>query len=84
VWDAWTTAEGVRKWWSPEHFTVAHCDVEAVAGGLLRIVLAEGDGSRHVALGRFHAVDRPSALSFDLAPLGPGDVPLSPPCTTSG
>jgi uncharacterized protein YndB with AHSA1/START domain len=74
--DGWTTADGVRRWWFPAHFTVAGCDVEPVADGALRIVLAEGDGTRHVAAGRFHALDRPSALSFDLAPLGPGDVPL--------
>jgi uncharacterized protein YndB with AHSA1/START domain len=70
VWRYWTSAELVRRWWSPEHFTVADCEVEAVPGGRLRIVLEEGDGTRHVATGHFVTLDRPAALRFELGPLG--------------
>src|SRR5947209_3523097 len=56
VWRAWTTAAFVRRWWSPEHFEVAECEVDAVPGGRLRIVLAEGDGTRHEAAGHFVAL----------------------------
>jgi uncharacterized protein YndB with AHSA1/START domain/DNA-binding transcriptional ArsR family regulator len=76
VWRAWTTATVVRRWWSPQHFEVADCEVHAVPGGLLRIVLAEGDGSRHEAAGHFVALSRPRALSFQLAPLDPSGAPL--------
>lgn len=76
AWRAWTTAVSVRRWWSPEHFTVAECEVNAVPGGQLRIVLAEGDGTRHEAAGRFLALARPRSLSFELAPLGPSGKPL--------
>jgi uncharacterized protein YndB with AHSA1/START domain/DNA-binding transcriptional ArsR family regulator len=76
VWRAWTTAAVVRRWWSPEHFEVADCEVEAVPGGRLRIVLAEGDGTRHEATGRFVAVRHPDSLTFELAPLGPSGEPL--------
>ena len=47
VWRAWTTAAVVRRWWSPEHFEVADCQVDAVPGGRLRIVLVE-IGRAHV------------------------------------
>jgi uncharacterized protein YndB with AHSA1/START domain/DNA-binding transcriptional ArsR family regulator len=76
VWRAWTTAAGVLRWWSPEHFDVADCEVDAVPGGRLRIVLIEGDGTRHEAAGRFLAVSRPSSLSFELAPLDASGGPL--------
>jgi uncharacterized protein YndB with AHSA1/START domain/DNA-binding transcriptional ArsR family regulator len=76
VWRAWTTGAVVRRWWSPEHFEVADCEVDAAPGGRLRIVLVEGDGTRHEAAGRFLTLSRPSSLSFELAPLDPGGEPL--------
>jgi uncharacterized protein YndB with AHSA1/START domain len=66
----------VRRWWSPEHFDVADCEVDPVPGGRLRIVLIEGDGTRHEAAGRFLALSRPRSLSFDLAPLDTSGQPL--------
>jgi uncharacterized protein YndB with AHSA1/START domain len=77
VWTAWTTLDGVREWWAPRHFAVADGTVvQARKGGALRIVLAEGDGTRHVAEGRFTALRRPRALAFDLAPLDGDGRPL--------
>jgi uncharacterized protein YndB with AHSA1/START domain/DNA-binding transcriptional ArsR family regulator len=76
VWRAWTTAAVVRRWWSPAHFEVADCEVDAVPGGRLRIVLIEGDGTRHEAAGRFLALARPRSLSFELAPLDASGEPL--------
>jgi uncharacterized protein YndB with AHSA1/START domain/DNA-binding transcriptional ArsR family regulator len=76
VWRAWTTAAVVRRWWSPEHFDVVDCDVDAVPGGRLRIVMADADGTRHKASGRFVALSRPRAMTFELAPLDPSGEPL--------
>lgn len=76
VWRAWTSAAAVRRWWSPEHFEVADCELDASPGGRLRIVLIEGDGTRHEAAGRFLALSRPRSLSFELAPLDPSGEPL--------
>jgi len=77
VWAAWTTEAGVREWWAPRHFAVADGTVvQARAGGALRIVMAVGDGTRHVAEGRFTSVRRPRALAFELAPLDADGQPL--------
>lgn len=76
VWQAWTTGATARRWWSPEHFDVADCELDAVAGGRLRIVLIEGDGTRHEAAGRFLALSRPRSLSFELSPLDASGEPL--------
>jgi uncharacterized protein YndB with AHSA1/START domain/DNA-binding transcriptional ArsR family regulator len=76
VWRAWTTAAVVRRWWSPEHFEVADCEVDAAPGGRLHIVLIEGDGTRHEAAGRFLALSRPRSLRFELAPLATTGEPL--------
>jgi uncharacterized protein YndB with AHSA1/START domain/DNA-binding transcriptional ArsR family regulator len=76
VWARWTSAELIRRWWAPEHFTVVECEADAVPGGRLRIVMEEGDGARYVAGGRYVALAPPGALSFELAPLGPDGEPL--------
>lgn len=69
VWQAWTSAEQVRRWWAPAHFSVVDCTVTPVIGGPLRIVMAEGDGAWYASAGRFLKLQRPTALSFELAPL---------------
>jgi uncharacterized protein YndB with AHSA1/START domain/DNA-binding transcriptional ArsR family regulator len=76
LWGYWTSALLVREWLAPEHFTVAECEVDAVTGGRLHIVMQEGDGTRHVASGRFVSLDAPRALSFELAARGPDGAPL--------
>src|SRR5207245_1779624 len=53
VWTRWTSAQRIRVWWHPEHFTVAECEARPVPGGRLRIVMEEGDGTRHVGDGRY-------------------------------
>jgi uncharacterized protein YndB with AHSA1/START domain len=76
VWRYWTDADLIRRWWSPDHFTVVECEANAVPGGLLRIVMAEGDATRHTAVGRFLTLEKPRALSFELGPVGPGGKTL--------
>jgi uncharacterized protein YndB with AHSA1/START domain/DNA-binding transcriptional ArsR family regulator len=76
VWRSWTSAAALRRWWSPRHFTVAECEVAPVPGGLLHIVMEEGDGSRYSATGRYIELRRPEGLSFELAPLDRDGVAL--------
>lgn len=45
VWRYWTSPQLVREWMAPEEFTVPECELDAVAGGRLRVVMQEGDGS---------------------------------------
>jgi uncharacterized protein YndB with AHSA1/START domain/DNA-binding transcriptional ArsR family regulator len=76
LWGYWTSPELIRRWWSPEHFTVEACEADPIAGGILRIVMAEGDGTRHLATGHYLELEPPSKLSFELAPVGPDGAPL--------
>lgn len=76
VWQAWTSADDVRRWWSPAHFEVVDCVVDPVVGGTLRVVIAEADGSRYASSGRYLAVNPPRRLVFELAPLNDVGDPL--------
>jgi uncharacterized protein YndB with AHSA1/START domain len=76
VWPYWTSQRKIRTWWHPDHFHVTECTAQARPNGSLEIVLAEGDGRRYPARGRFLDLERPTRLAFELAPLGPDGQPL--------
>ena len=76
VWQAWTVADLVRRWWAPEHFEVAECEVVPAVGGTLRIVLREGDSAEYAAVGTFLDLKPPHELHFKLSPLGEDAAPL--------
>jgi uncharacterized protein YndB with AHSA1/START domain len=69
VWAHWTSADLVRKWWSPEHFEVVDCRIDPVVRGRLEIVMQEGDGTRHTSTGEFLELAPPQHLRFELGPL---------------
>lgn len=76
AWRAWTTADLARRWWAPEHFEVADCELNATVGGTLRIVLREGDGTEYTADGSFLDLQPPHELRFKMSPLDPDGAPL--------
>lgn len=76
VWRAWTTADLVRSWWSPEHFEVAACEVEAVVGGRLELTIQEADGARYTSTGEVLGVSPGHGLTFSQAPLDGDGAPM--------
>jgi uncharacterized protein YndB with AHSA1/START domain len=75
VWAHWTSATLIRRWWSPEHFEVAVCIVDAVEAGGIEIVMQEGDGTRYASRGRFLAVEPKRRIRFELSHLGSDGEP---------
>jgi uncharacterized protein YndB with AHSA1/START domain/DNA-binding transcriptional ArsR family regulator len=71
VWPFWTTADGLRAWFAPEHFTVADCEIDPRPGGAMRVVMQEGDGARYASAGQVLELAPPHALDFAMAALGP-------------
>jgi len=45
VWQAWTDAEALKKWWGPKGFVVTHCKVDLKPGGMMHYCLRAPDGS---------------------------------------
>ena len=44
VWQAWTEAERLKKWWGPKGFTVKQCKVDLRPGGMTHYCLRTPDG----------------------------------------
>ena len=65
VFDAWTKAEHMRRWYSMCHFTLTVCDIDCRVGGAYRIVFHEAErATDHALSGEFSQVERPSRLTF--------------------
>lgn len=45
VWDAWTTAEHLAKWWGPNGFTITTKEFSFTKGGLWRFMMHGPDGT---------------------------------------
>jgi uncharacterized protein YndB with AHSA1/START domain len=63
VFDAWTSAEVMRRWFhvGPDwHTPVAEVDLRV--GGKVRVVMRTPDGTDHGALGEYRLIDRPRRL----------------------
>jgi uncharacterized protein YndB with AHSA1/START domain len=64
VFAAWSSAERVARWFSPEGCGVARAEVEFRAGGVFAVVMRLPDGQNSLCRGAFEEVTPPSRLAF--------------------
>jgi uncharacterized protein YndB with AHSA1/START domain len=69
VFDAWTSAEVLRRWWHAEHdWETPIAEVDARVGGRIRLVMRNpADGSTHGGRGQYTRFDPPRRLAFTWA-----------------
>ena len=65
VFDAWTSAEVLRRWFhvAPDWDT-PEAEVDLRAGGKVRVVMRNPDGGEHGASGEYTLIDRPHRLAL--------------------
>lgn len=56
VWQAWSTAEGLRQWACPEGATVADTTVDLKVGGRYRISMRGAEGESFTAFGAYREI----------------------------
>jgi uncharacterized protein YndB with AHSA1/START domain len=65
VFDCFTKEEHMREWWGPRHFTNPTCELDARAGGKIRIdMLGPPPFGLNPMIGEFIEVEPPSRLVF--------------------
>jgi uncharacterized protein YndB with AHSA1/START domain len=62
VFDALTTAEGIRCWWGPDGGPVLLAESDARVGGHFRVRFRTLEGSEHESSGQFLELRRPERL----------------------
>ena len=65
VFDAWTSAEVLRRWWQAERgWETPEATVDPRVGGAVRVVMRDTDGDSHGGGGTYTEVERPTRLAF--------------------
>jgi uncharacterized protein YndB with AHSA1/START domain len=66
VFDAWTSAEWLRRWWHAEHdWETPEAQVDARVGGAIRVVMRNPqDGTEYGGGGEYTVIDPPERLAF--------------------
>ena len=65
VWGAWSTADRVKRWFSPETYTVSNAKVEMRVGGAFDVCMRAPDGEEHWMRGTFTEVTPHTRLVID-------------------
>ncbi len=76
VFRAWVDAKQLAEWWGPKGFTNPLCEVDARAGGAIRIDMHAPNGVVYPMTGRFVELDRPHRLVFATAALDDKGKPM--------
>jgi uncharacterized protein YndB with AHSA1/START domain len=69
VWQAWTDPKMMAQWFGPRGFTSSVPELDARAGGKLRIVMHGPDGNDYPMKGVFREVIAPERLVFSTVAL---------------
>jgi uncharacterized protein YndB with AHSA1/START domain len=65
VFDAWTTADVLRRWWpAGSDWETPLAEVDARVGGSLRLVMRSPDGEQFGGRGEYQEITRPERLVF--------------------
>ena len=66
LFDAWTRADLVKRWWAPRshRVTLASCEADVRAGGSYRYVMRRDTGEEFAFSGQYTEVNRPSRLAY--------------------
>jgi uncharacterized protein YndB with AHSA1/START domain/DNA-binding transcriptional ArsR family regulator len=64
VWKAYTTAEHIAQWWSPQGSTLIACESDVRPGGIWRFALRGSDSQEYIFSGIFREVSAPERLIY--------------------
>jgi len=64
VFDAWTNAEVLAKWFGPEGFEVSHAEIDLSVGGRYEIIINSPEGKAIKHFGSYIQINKPEQLVF--------------------
>jgi uncharacterized protein YndB with AHSA1/START domain len=82
VWEAWTKAEHLKRWFVPAPWTIAEVEIDLRPGGVLRTIMRSPEGQNFPTLGCFVEIVPRERLVFTDALL-PGFRPSDNPFFTA-
>jgi uncharacterized protein YndB with AHSA1/START domain len=70
VFQAWTNAEELKRWWGPGNYTTAEAEIDLRRGGHYRITMRHSDGSIATLSGKYLEVIAPERLVMTWISIG--------------
>jgi len=67
VFKAWSEPDRAMRWWGPQGFTTAHCEMDVHPGGAYRVCMRSPEGTEHWQRGVCREVVEPERLVFTFA-----------------
>ena len=67
VFKAWSSAEHVKRWFSPEGLTVPEAEIDFRPGGVFTVCMRSPEGQEHWSRGRYIEITPPDRLVFTSA-----------------
>lgn len=64
VWEAWTKAEHVARWFTPMPLTTGDCEVDFRPGGVFRVVMRMPDGTPHEMQAKYGRIVEHELIEF--------------------
>lgn len=64
VWNAFTNADTLKKWWAPPGMTCSHASINLAEGGLFRYCFQGEDGKEFWGRGVYQTIKKPKVLSY--------------------
>ncbi len=65
VFQAWSSAERMKRWFSPEGVDVSEAEIDFRPGGAIAVCMRLPDGTEHWSRGRFVEIVPPEKLTFE-------------------
>lgn len=62
VFEAWTRAEHLVRWWGPNDFTLPFCELDFREGGAYRYCMRSPEGEDHWVWGEYREIVRPGRI----------------------
>jgi uncharacterized protein YndB with AHSA1/START domain len=67
VFRVWTEPDRVARWWGPQGFVTAYCNMDVRPGGAFRVCMRSPAGAEHWKQGVYREVVEPERLVFTFA-----------------
>ena len=74
VFDAWTDADRVARWWDPSGAPLAEASIDLRPGGAFRFVHGPGGAASHAFAGTYREIVRPALLVIATPAPGGGET----------
>jgi len=76
VFEAFTQAKHLARWWAPKPYTTPKCEVDLRTGGKWNYTFRSPSGQEHDCQAIYREVDPPKKLVMESAVPGPGGKPF--------